>query len=100
MQGGDRYSPVPESMTIEEILERNDKTVPEDTDNPFCKQMNMNLGFAFSVKYTINKRNGAHHFILEYLKFAKMMSQTKLTKTAEIRYQCLTKTAEILIYNS
>ena len=36
MQGGDRYSPVPEGLTIEEIMERNDKTVPEGM--VFCYQ--------------------------------------------------------------
>ena len=44
MQGGDRYSPIPEGMTVEEILERKDKTVPEDTANPFSEQKKMNVG--------------------------------------------------------
>ena len=29
--------------------------------------MDTNVGYAFSVKYTINKERVAHHFILEYL---------------------------------
>lgn len=84
MQGGDRYSPVPEGMTIEEILERNDKTVPEDTDHPFSRQMKMNVGFAFSAKYTINKQHVSHHFILEYLKIKTFQGQTIDLKTNNI----------------
>ena len=84
MQGGDRYSPVPEGLTIEEIMERNDKTVPEDTNNPFSETMGMNLGYAFSVKYTINKRNVSHHFILEYLKIKTFQGRTVDLKTKTI----------------
>ena len=46
--------------------------------------MNMNLGFAFSVKYTINKRNVSHHFILEYLKIKTFQGQTIDLKTNNI----------------
>ena len=84
IQCGDRYSPIPEGMTVEEILERKDKTVPEDTANPFSEQKNMNVGFAFTIKYTINKQHVAHHFILEYLKIKTFQGRTIDLKTNEI----------------
>ena len=84
MQGGDRYSPIPEGMTVKDILARKDKTVPEDTANPFSEQKNMNVGFAFTVKYTINKQHVAHHFILEYLKIKTFQGRTIDLKTNEI----------------
>ncbi|MDO4496953.1 MAG: TonB-dependent receptor, partial [Bacteroidales bacterium] len=84
LQGGDRYTPIPEGMTIEEIMERYDKTVPEDTDHPFTEQQKMNVGFAFSAKYTINRKNMAHHFILEYLKMESFQGQTIDLKTKKV----------------
>lgn len=76
LQGGDKYSSIPDGMTIDDIMQRSDKSVPEDTDNPFNKQTKMNVGYAFSVKYTINRKCVAHHFILEYLKMNSFHGQT------------------------
>lgn len=84
LQGGDRYSALPEVMTIDDIMQRRDKSVPEFTDNPFDKQLDMNIGYAFSVKYTINKANIAHHFILEYMKMETFQGQTIDLHTKEI----------------
>lgn len=44
----------------------------------------MNVGFAFTVKYTINKQHVAHHFILEYLKIKAFQGRTINLKTYEI----------------
>ncbi len=92
LQGGDRYSSLPEGMTVDDIMQRSDKSVPEFTDKPFDKQLGMNLGYAFSVKYTINKANIAHHFILEYMKMETFQGQTIDLKTKEIvkKYTSLT----------
>ena len=84
LQGGDRYSALPEGMTIDDIMQRRDKSVPEFTDSPFDKQLDMNVGYAFSVKYTINKANIAHHFILEYMKMETFQGQTIDLHTKEI----------------
>ena len=68
MMGGDRYTPNPEGMGM----------------NPFTKQKGMNIGYAFSVKYTINKRHTSHHFILEYLQMKTFQGQTFDLRTHEI----------------
>ena len=60
LMGGDRYTPVPENVTFEDVAQRPDKSIPVvDVDNPFSKQKGMNVGYAFSVKYTVNK----HHTV-------------------------------------
>ena len=85
MMGGDRYTPIPEGITLEEVMKRPDKSIPEDESmDPFTKQKGMNVGYAFSVKYTINKRHTAHHFILEYLQMKTFQGQTFDLRTHEI----------------
>lgn len=92
LQGGDRYSSIPDDITIEDILKRKDKSVPENTNNPFNEKMGMNVGYAFSVKYTINKKSVSHHFILEYLKMSSFHGQTIDLQSKEIvdKYTSLT----------
>ena len=85
LMGGDRYTPIPEGTTFEEIMERPDKSIPmDDGIDPFCKQKGLNVGYAFSVKYTINKKHTSHHFILEYLQMRTFHGQTYNLKTHEI----------------
>ena len=76
LMGGDRYTPMVPGTTYEDVAKRPDRTIPQDGDNPYSKQMNMNIGFAFSVKYTINKKHTSHHFILEYLQMRSFHGQT------------------------
>ena len=77
LMGGDRYTPIPEGFTFEDIMKRPDKSVPEDDSlNPFTEQKGMNLGYAFSLKYTVNKQRTSHHFILEYLQMRTFQGQT------------------------
>ena len=62
LMGGDRYTPMPEGLTYEDVMERPDKSIPEDDGaDPYSCQMNVNVGYAFSVKYTINKKRTSHH---------------------------------------
>ena len=85
LMGGDRYTPIPEDTTFEDIAKRADKSVPEiDGADPYSTQMKMNVGYAFSVKYTINKRRTAHHFILEDLQMKTFQGQTFDLRTHEI----------------
>lgn len=76
LMGGDRYTPMVPGTTFDDVAKRPDRTIPQDGDNPYSKQMNMNIGFAFSVKYTVNKRHTSHHFILEYLQMRSFHGQT------------------------
>ena len=76
LMGGDRYTPIAPGITFEDVAKRPDQSVPQDGDNPFSKQMNMNVGYAFSIKYTVNKQHTAHHFILEYLQMRSFQGQT------------------------
>ena len=77
LMGGDRYTPIPEGFTFEDIMKRPDKSVPEDDSiNPFTEQKGMNVGYAFSLKYTVNKQHTSHHFILEYLQMRTFQGQT------------------------
>ena len=85
LMGGDRYTPIPDDITYEDVMMRPDKSIPEvDGLDPFCAQMNMNVGYAFSVKYTINNRHTSHHFILEYLQMKTFQGQTFDIRTHEI----------------
>jgi hypothetical protein len=85
MMSGDRYTPIPEGITLEDVMKRPDKSIPEDESmDPFTKQKGMNVGYAFSVKYTINKRHTSHHFILEYLQMKTFQGQTFDLRTHEI----------------
>ena len=92
LMGGDRYTPMAEGATFEEVSILPDKTIPEDGSRPFSKQMKMNVGYAFSVKYTINKRHTAHHFILEYLQMRSFHGKTYDVRTHDIvdQYTSLT----------
>ena len=66
-------------------MQRPDKSIPEvEGTDPFTKQMGINVSYAFSVKYTINKRHTAHHFILEYLQIKTFHGQTFDLRTHEI----------------
>ena len=85
LMGGDRYTPIPEGITYEEVMKRPDKSIPVDEGtDPFNKQKGMNVGYAFSVKYTINKRNTSHHFTLEYLQMKTFQGETFDIRTHEI----------------
>ena len=85
LTGGDRYTPIPEGITFEDIKQRPDKSIPEDDGlDPYCKQKGINVGYAFSVKYTINKKHTSHHFILEYLQMRTFQGQTFNLETHEI----------------
>ena len=93
LMGGDRYTPIPEDLTYEDVMERPDKSIPEeDGADPYNKEMKMNVGYAFSVKYTINKKRTSHHFILEYLQMRTFHGQTFDLKTHEVvnKYTSLT----------
>ena len=84
LMGGDRYTPMPEGLTLEEVMKRPDHSIPDDGDKPFSKQMGLNTGFAFSVKYTINGKRKATHLILEYLKVRSFQGKTFNIKTHEV----------------
>ena len=85
LMGGDRYTPIPEGITFEDIMKRPDKSIPEvDGLDPYSEQKGMNIGYAFSVKYTINKKHTSHHFILEYLQMKTFQGQTFDLRTHEI----------------
>ena len=92
LMGGDRYTPIAPGTTYEDVAKRPDQSVPQDGDNPFSKQMNMNMGYAFSMKYTINKKHTAQHFILEYLQMRSFHGQTFDIHTRELvnKYTSLT----------
>ena len=93
LMGGDRYTPIPDGITFEDVANRPDKSIPVvDGLDPFCAQMKTTVGYAFSVKYTINKRHTSHHFILEYLQMKTFQGQTFDLKTHEIvdKYTSLT----------
>ena len=67
VMGGGRYTPEIDGLTFEDVLNDPYWEMPLQEDKPFEKKMDTNVGYAFSVKYTINKERVAHHFILEYL---------------------------------
>ena len=84
LMGGDRYTPMVPGTTYEDVAKRPDRTIPQDGANPYSQQMNMNIGFAFSVKYTINKKHTSHHFILEYLQMRSFQGQTFDIRTHDL----------------
>ena len=92
MMGGDRYTPMAPGTTFDDVAMRPDRTIPQDGANPYSKQMHMNVGYAFSVKYTINKRRTSHHFILEYLQMRSFHGQTFDIRTHDLvdKYTSLT----------
>ena len=92
MMGGDRYTPMVPGTTYEDVAKRPDRAIPQDGSDPFSQQMSMNVGYAFSVKYTINKRHTSHHFILEYLQMRSFHGQTFDIRTHDLvdKYTSLT----------
>lgn len=92
LMGGDRYTPMVAGTTYEDVATRPDKSIPQDGANPYNKQLKMNVGYAFSVKYTINKKHTSHHFILEYLQMRSFHGQTFDIHTHELvnKYTSLT----------
>ncbi len=85
LMGGDRYTPIPDDITFEDVMLRPDKSVPEiDGLDPYNAQKGMNVGYAFSVKYTINKRHTSQHFILEYLQMRTFQGQTFDLRSHEV----------------
>ena len=85
LMGGDRYTPIPDDITFEDVMLRPDKSVPEiDGLDPYSAQKGMNVGYAFSMKYTINKRHTSHHFILEYLQMRTFQGQTFDLRSHEV----------------
>ena len=85
LMGGDRYTPMAEGTTYEDIMQLPDKSVPDDDGpDPYNAQKGMNVGYAFSVKYTINKKHTSHHFILEYLQMRTFQGQTFDLHTHEL----------------
>lgn len=74
-----------EGTTYEDIMQLPDKSVPfDDGPDPYNAQKGMNVGYAFSVKYTINKKHTSHHFILEYLQMRTFQGQTFDLRTHDI----------------
>ena len=92
MMGGDRYTPMVPGTTYDDVAKRPDRAIPQDGSDPFSQQMSMNVGYAFSVKYTINKRHTSHHFILEYLQMRSFHGQTFDIRTHDLvdKYTSLT----------
>ena len=85
LMGGDRYTPMAEGTTYEDIMQLPDKSVPDDDGpDPYNAQKGMNVGYAFTVKYTINKKHTSHHFILEYLQMRTFQGQTFDLRTHEL----------------
>lgn len=82
--GGKRYTPIQDGVTFEDIMLDPNKSIPQDTDNPYSKQQKTNVGFAVSVKYTVNRPYATHHFILEYLSLSSFQGQTFDLRTHEI----------------
>ena len=90
LMGGDRYTPMPEGCSFEDVMNDPTKTIPLDGANPYSKQLGLNPGFAFSVKYTLNREHTAHHFILEYLQMRTFQGQTFNLHTHELVNQFTT----------
>ena len=85
LMGGDRYTPVPEGVTYEDIMMRPDKSVPEDVANPFSAHQNMSVGYAFSAKYIINKQHTSHQIIVDFLSMRTYNGQTYDMRTHELK---------------
>ena len=92
LMGGDRYTPMAPGTTYDDVAMRPDRSIPQDGSNPFSQQKGMNIGYAFSVKYTINKHHTSHNFILEYLQMRSFHGQTFDIRTHELvdKYTSLT----------
>lgn len=85
LMGGDRYSPIDENATFDDVYSRPDKSIPTVSDKPYTEQLGINPGFAFSLKYTINRQNASHHFIIEYLKMSSFNGQTYTLKDHKVK---------------
>ena len=92
LMGGDRYTPMAPDVTYDDIAQRPDQSLPEDGANPYTKQLGMNVGYAFSIKYTLNHKHTSHHFILEYLQMRTFQGQTFDIRSHELveKYTSLT----------
>ena len=98
LMGGDRYTPLEDGMTYEDVMKLSDKTIPEYTDNPFSKRLSMNVGYAFSIKYTINGKHGAQHFIIDYLSLRAFNGQTFDIHTHNLKNMYTTLTFPNIAY--
>lgn len=76
LMGGDRYTPMPDGYSFEDMKSDPNKSVPQDGNNPYTKQLGVNPGYAFSLKYTVNSQHSAHHIILEFLQMRSFQGQT------------------------
>ena len=92
LMGGDRYTPMAPGLTYDDIAQRPDQSLPVDGANPYTKQLGMNFGYAFSIKYTLNHKHTSHHFILEYLQMRTFQGHTFDIRTHELveKYTSLT----------
>jgi hypothetical protein len=99
LMGGDRYTPIPDGLTFDDVASRPDKSIPEiDAADPYTKQKGMNVGYAFSIKYTINKKHTSHHIILEYLQMKTFQGQTFNLKSHQIEDKFTSLTFPNLAY--
>ena len=64
---------------------RPDKSIPEDTANPFSAHQNMSVGYAFSAKYIINKQHTSHQIIVDFLNMRTYNGQTYDMRTHELK---------------
>ena len=76
VMGGNRITPIPEGMTYEDMAKSQLRSVPDDGDRPFTEKLGTDIGYAFSLKYTVNKECTAHHIILEYMQMRTFQGQT------------------------
>ena len=100
LMGGERYSPIPEEgYSYEEVKNSRNRSIPVDEGpDPFCLQKGINVGYAFSVKYTINKKHTSHNFILEYLQIRSFSGRTYNIKTHEPEDQFVSLTFPNIAY--
>ncbi|MBP5364805.1 MAG: carboxypeptidase-like regulatory domain-containing protein [Bacteroidales bacterium] len=84
IMGGGRRTPVIEGLTYDDIVNDPHWDIPLQEDKPFSEELNTNVGYAFSVKYIINKERVAHHFILEYLNVKSYEGQDYNRNTGEL----------------
>lgn len=98
LMGGDRYTPVPEGTTYEEIMQRPDRSIPEDGANPFTKHQKMSVGYAFSAKYIINKQHTSHQIIVDFLSMRTYNGQTYDIHTHELKSHFTTLTFPNIAY--
>lgn len=83
LAGGDRYTPLTEGVTFEDVMMNPDKIVPENNADPFSEQMKMNVSYAFSAKYTVNARRVSHSFLIDFLKIRSFQGKTFDLRTHE-----------------